>query len=368
MSSNDYVTYNRLLGTGVAMITLTTIVIISRFGIRIWKGVWWQAEDILIFLAYAVFVSLAGMYLSINHLLQRIYAVTTGREALYETIENDSRYLTRIMFPCTMMLWVSLWLVKASFLVWYRRLMKGIKKQMRLWWVVVILSAVMLIGAIVSEFTSCKSLSAWFTPGECQSPRDIKAQLASLWYSYAVDVITDIMVMLLPIGLIWNIQISRSQKISLVGIFSLGIICIIMATIRVVQLRTHNPDSSPAPPWLAFWGIIETATAVIIGCLPAFAVFYRTVRSNHKGYEGGYGGYSNRYREGYGDDSSHFPSGAGTTGSSAPRHIKLESMASKPTRTGNSFWVESSTSQEHLAKPGEIVVTTNVRQTHSSDS
>jgi len=36
-------------------------------------------------------------------------------------------------------------------------------------------------------------MHAWFTPGECATPRDARAQIASLYYAYAVDVLTDML-------------------------------------------------------------------------------------------------------------------------------------------------------------------------------
>jgi hypothetical protein len=51
------------------------------------------------------------------------------------------------------------------------------------------------IGCVVSNFTSCHSMHAWFTPGECSEPRDVRAQIASLYYAYAVDILTDLMSM-----------------------------------------------------------------------------------------------------------------------------------------------------------------------------
>lgn len=36
-------------------------------------------------------------------------------------------------------------------------------------------------------------MKAWFTPGACQTPRDVRSQIASLYYTYAVDVLTDLM-------------------------------------------------------------------------------------------------------------------------------------------------------------------------------
>lgn len=50
-----------------------------------------------------------------------------------------------------------------------------------------------LAGAITSSMLSCSSMKAWFTAGACGTQRDIEAAYISLWYSYAVDIFTDIL-------------------------------------------------------------------------------------------------------------------------------------------------------------------------------
>lgn len=36
-------------------------------------------------------------------------------------------------------------------------------------------------------------MKAWFTVNGCSTPRDVKAASVSLWYSFAVDVLTDLL-------------------------------------------------------------------------------------------------------------------------------------------------------------------------------
>jgi hypothetical protein len=66
--------------------------------------------------------------------------------------------------------------------------------------------------------------------------------------------------MLLPLRLIWNLQIPVVQKISIGGIFGVGLVCVITATIRVVQIGVESgSDTTPSSSWLAFWAIIEAS-------------------------------------------------------------------------------------------------------------
>lgn len=48
-----------------------------------------------------------------------------------------------------------------------------------------------LIGCILSSWISCSSFHAWFMFGACNTPRDHRAAAISLYFSYAVDMLTD---------------------------------------------------------------------------------------------------------------------------------------------------------------------------------
>jgi hypothetical protein len=118
-------------------------------------------------------------------------------------------------------------------------------------------------------------MHAWFSPGECTLERDVRAQIASLYYAFAVDVLSDFMsmcilhsvpmagtdtsiVMLLPIRLIWYLQMPRAQKISVGALFCTGFICILFATIRVVQIGMKaGSNTTPSSSWLALWAVVE---------------------------------------------------------------------------------------------------------------
>lgn len=82
--------------------------------------------------------------------------------------------------------------------------------------------------------------------------------------------------MALPIRLIWNLQMKTRQKLSIGGLFCFGWVCIIISTIRVVQLG-ESKGGTPAPSWLALWGTIEGS----IGMLPhCFCFLDRYVKSS----------------------------------------------------------------------------------------
>ncbi|CAO2651784.1 Nn.00g000670.m01.CDS01 [Neocucurbitaria sp. VM-36] len=211
-----------------------------------------------------------------------------------------------------------------------------------------------LVGCVLSYLTSCPDFGAMISRGECSGPRSVRGQLASLYTSYAVDILSDFMIMFLPIRLVWNLQMARGQKIAVIALFASGFVCITFATLRVVQIGTKTGNTtSPSPSWLALWTIIETSIAIGIGCCPAFAVLYRTSRTPHVSYDThGYIRHNQSRSEG---DRSRV--GA----------IKLNTMTVGTARSkvsrNDAYYDDTASSQEELAADSkDIRVTTTLQQ------
>lgn len=159
--------------------------------------------------------------------------------------------------------------------------------------------------------------------------------------------------MALPLRLVWNLQMPCRQKLAICMLFCTGLVCIAFATIRVVQLgfNAKGRAPSPEPKWLTFWGVLETSVAVIIGCCPAFAALINTHRRTERGSSRG-------YIEQSGAQSS-VKSSVG---------FKLKTMVSSKSRGVEecTFPARSHSSQEQLASPGGITVTTDLHQAESA--
>ena len=105
--------------------------------------------------------------------------------------------------------------------------------------------------------------------------------------------------MLLPLRLLVTLHISIKQKLGLICLFSLGIIVIIFAFVRLSNVTKATAESqidpttsANGPIILALWSTIEAAVAVIVANLPAFRSLLRkkgqTGYSNSKGDRGQY--------------------------------------------------------------------------------
>lgn len=161
-------------------------------------------------------------------------------------------------------------------------------------------------------------------------------------------------VMLLPIRLVWNLQVPRGQKIAIIALFASGFICIAFATLRVVQIgRQAGDQHAPNPTWLALWTVIETSIAICIGCSPTFAVLYRSARPSQVSYD------AHGYRR-------HTQSRSGGS-QLRPDVIRMNTVSVGAGRSRiarkDPYWDDTRSSQEALAADNKgIMVTTTVHQ------
>ncbi|KAF2751074.1 hypothetical protein M011DRAFT_491697 [Sporormia fimetaria CBS 119925] len=328
------------------MVALPSVLIVAHIALQIWQRKGREVQDWLLYVAYVFFLAQAVCYMVVIPTVYKINRVLASAAPIYEEIQPDGIFYTRMFFVTLMSFWISLWTVKLSLLFLYKKLMDRLPRiYKKLWIAVVIFCIISLIACIVSYFTSCDSIRETLVNGYCPgTPRTVRAQMASLYMSFAVDVLSDFMIMALPIQLVWNLQLPRGQKIAVIALFSSGFVCIVFATLRVSQIavKAKQDDASPEPTWLSLWSIIETSVAVCIGCMPAFAIAYRrhVAQSQHTG-------------EGY---IRQGPSNAGTA-LSRPENSRFTKSRNE------TYWGDGASSQEELALPlKDIVITQTFHQ------
>jgi hypothetical protein len=102
-------------------------------------------------------------------------------------------------------------------------------------------------------------------------------QRFNVLYSTSVDIASDLMIMALPIMVLPSLQLDKRKKIGLGIAFSLGFIIIAVAVVRMTQVIVGEQVDLVG---LAIWGAVETATAVVVGSLPALkGVLTRSIKT-----------------------------------------------------------------------------------------
>lgn len=147
------------------------------------------------YLALVAFILTVALYYATIDTFFRVTAISEGREQPYPELPHDLVVMLKEFFVVQFFFWLTLWAVKWSLLFMFKRLTEGLPIYTQIWWAVLIYSILVFIGCCISNFTSCSSMKAWFTAGECASPRDAHAKEISLWFSLAADLSTDLLSM-----------------------------------------------------------------------------------------------------------------------------------------------------------------------------
>lgn len=124
-AAQNYIGLNQLLTCGYSMIGIVSGFVLTRVGVRIIQPRPLAVEDVLVALSYATFLTSTALYIWIAPVIFRISDVISGKAPPYATMEVDALNLIKVFFANTLLFWVTLWLVKASLLSLYRKLVSS---------------------------------------------------------------------------------------------------------------------------------------------------------------------------------------------------------------------------------------------------
>ena len=203
--------------------------------------------------------------------------VSTGLETPRADFASVSESYSKSIVAVLILFYSSLWSIKISFLLFFRRLGQNVRHQEFLWWPVFGFTLATYFACIGATHYSCLVRSIEYIATECSKPSAISSQNVFLKLNCAWDVLTDFgsesielpwdvvnisIVMLIPITMLWGVQMKWKRKFALAGIFSLVIITMVFAIIRtavVASTKTHHLfDSS----WLYMWSAIEVSVGM----------------------------------------------------------------------------------------------------------
>ncbi|KAI0554094.1 hypothetical protein F4679DRAFT_579707 [Xylaria curta] len=171
---------------------------------------------------------------------------------------------------------ISLCLTKSSILLLYLRIFGNVKWLRRTCYALLVFIAVYYTAATMATIFQCIPVTAAFDKNVANFKCII---ITPFWYTNAVlSIATDIIILLIPMPLIYTLQVSRPRKAALIFVFALGTFVVVTSILRVRTLDI--PVKSPDPLYdevdTIMWTVIEMSMAIICACLPQI----RTLATN----------------------------------------------------------------------------------------
>ncbi|KAI3336280.1 hypothetical protein HD806DRAFT_125 [Xylariaceae sp. AK1471] len=172
-----------------------------------------------------------------------------------------SFYLTQITYK------TSINLTKSSILLLYLRIFSGVKWFR--WTCLAVLSCVAsyCVAVILVTIFQCSPVVAAFdktiTDKSCINN-------GNFWFANAgFTIATDIIILIIPMPLVYSLQIPRVQKAALIFVFTLGAFVVITSCLRATTLDIQAKSPDPLYDVAStMWTIIEMSVAIICACLP----------------------------------------------------------------------------------------------------
>ncbi|KAI4127061.1 MAG: hypothetical protein LQ347_004750 [Umbilicaria vellea] len=250
-----------IVGGSILLIVFATIAVVLRLVARRIKRTAWGADD------YTIVVSLTfayGMFISIMYCAR--YGL--GKHILRVGLASASKmgkalYVLEAIYPaCTAA-------TKISILLLYRRVFTTLNPYFR--YCLYIISIVLVGWAISGFFTTvfqCTPIhKIWEGGGEGECIDLVPALIALA----VINTVVNAAVLILPMPIVWYLNMPRRRKVAICGIFVIGsgdVISSIVRTALTSQLKTTDVDLTWLEADAAMLAFVEPCLGIICACLP----------------------------------------------------------------------------------------------------
>ncbi|KAI3331630.1 hypothetical protein HD806DRAFT_477917 [Xylariaceae sp. AK1471] len=333
----------------IACIAISGAASILFLGLRVWSrqitygyvrlelSDWFLLVAWIFYAAQAVFLGIATEYGTGHHII----VVTNFRMFHIVGLLSEVVYFNVLAF------------LKLSILSFYGHIFPQRLFHYWLWAVSVLVASWDISFTFVTIF-QCNPVSyAWDTnqPGHCINYGT--SQLAS----GVINIITDILILVMPIPLIWKLNITKQKKRQVTLTFAIGCTACLVSVVRLAWAQTlDGSDGSWAGVSITYISIIETTVGILAVSIPTYKPLYKRLVDSSNYY----------FRRGYMENSSNKDKQRGELPQksmipSAPReshvapHINVTHQIElvRHTKMGGSWVRVSEDDERQLYDPGQ---------------
>ncbi|PWY81691.1 hypothetical protein BO94DRAFT_587395 [Aspergillus sclerotioniger CBS 115572] len=267
-----------LRATAITLLAIAIIMVTLRTSVRIFitKSLGW--DDYLM---------LMGLLINQTLWILNIAKEGTSIAATYYGVGRHIYYLSAADAVMVLKLntigqplnLISFFFVKASILALILRLKP---KPMFKWilYIMLALMVVIIVTGVFISFAQCQPFAKnWDTtiPGTCWSHQ---AFINALYALQAITIFSDLCYMIIPIFILWDLQMPREKKLSVLGMIGVGCVSMVcsIAAIPFAQDLSASIDVSWTIVNLASVKIGEINIAIIVGCIPPIHPLFNKLR------------------------------------------------------------------------------------------
>ncbi|ETI25459.1 hypothetical protein G647_02232 [Cladophialophora carrionii CBS 160.54] len=182
--------------------------------------------------------------------------------------DKENETLSKLLYASIIVYNLGLFLVKDSILYQYLRFFVDRRYRYAAWFLIGFICVAGITFILVSCF-SCMPVAFYWDKsiegGHC-------IDMMAFWFSFSgFNIVTDVAVWVLPMPVLWNLQLPRKQKISLVAVFALGGFGCVTAILRLraLYVASNSTDLTYDNVGAATWSAAELNVGIMCACIPA---------------------------------------------------------------------------------------------------
>ncbi|KAK4038797.1 hypothetical protein C8A01DRAFT_17137 [Parachaetomium inaequale] len=258
-----------IINCALAFLTVAVVALrlVSRFTSG--AGLWW--DDYLIMFALPQGI---GMLV-----IQGLWSPMGIGFDVTETLPNLETIL-KMLVAYELIYATSISTIKLSVMFFYLRVFvnRGLRMATK---AALIFVSLWSVGNILQVFLICRPFVKTYSltaEGVCGD------QVASFIAIGAFNIISDVIILTLPLPTVWSLKISTPAKLGLTGVFLVGLVVSVIGVIRIVtltQLDLTNLTSTMI--WADFWSATEPNLAILCVSLPMLGSLWSRCVATRRG-------------------------------------------------------------------------------------
>ncbi|KAF2657679.1 hypothetical protein K491DRAFT_321654 [Lophiostoma macrostomum CBS 122681] len=180
---------------------------------------------------------------------------------------SKATLMQKLLVPVQCLYAGALCLIKISICLFYSRIFT-FRWFYLTSWIIIVITIAWATVMIIFVLAACRPITYIWNPTIANShcPDDKVSPSAIIG---AVNILVEIVLLLLPVSLIWNLQVSLPDKIALFCIFGAGITTMAFGILRTIALTSVDySDITYTGSYLLLWSFVEPAIGITVACAP----------------------------------------------------------------------------------------------------
>ena len=178
--------------------------------------------------------------------------------------------IPQYFYICQITYKASINLTKASILLLYLRIFGNIRWFKWCCWFLLASVIIYCVASVAATIWQCTPIVRAFdktVDGTC-------IDNIQFWYANAgFSIATDVVILLLPMYLVYQLHIPIQQKLALIVVFALGVFVLVTSILRITTIEDLSQSDITYENFSTMWTIIEPNVAVLCACLPMIRPF-----------------------------------------------------------------------------------------------